>query len=170
MRRELVAAFVVLAGGLLWLAVPDKQRAPGFLRDRSVVARWSLPPGRGLAAWVLVENPGPRTITLQQASIGSALPDGVEVIATRARIGTVPTVSAGYPQPTGPFRQLDGFEVPPRRGATVGFALTLPEEGLVKLENVRVGYREGGAEQVLAIRHTARICVTRRPDPAACSG
>lgn len=157
--RELLAALVVLVGGTLWIVLPDKQTARGSLADDSMIARWKLPPGRGLAAWVLVENRGPREIELRGAQIGSTLDDGIEVLGTKARIGEVATVDDAYPGRPGPFLRLEGFRIPPGRGATIGFGLALRKPGLYKLEDVRVAYREGGIEHQMRARHTARICV-----------
>jgi hypothetical protein len=158
--RELLAALVVLVGGSLWLFVPDMRKSPASLRDDSTIGRWRLPPGsRALAAWVLVENRGPRTITLTGASIGSELPEGTELLGVRARIGEVATFEHDFPGRPGPFLRLEGFRVPAGRGATVGFGLALDRPGLVRLEDARVRYREAGEEHELRARHTARICV-----------
>lgn len=163
--RELLAALVVLVGGTLWIVVPDQQHAAGSLRDDSMIARWKLPVGRGLAAWVLVENRGPNEIELRQATIGSSLPDGIEVLGTKARIGEVATVDDTYPGKPGPFLRLEGFRIPPGRGATVGFGLALRKPGLYPLEDVRIAYRENGLDHVLRARHTARICVKGASPP-----
>lgn len=167
--RELLAALVVAVGGTLWLVVPDKKPPPGSLVDDSAIARWTLPPGRGLAAWVLVENLGRHTIELTGARIGRPLPAGTKLLGIRARIGEVATVEDDFPGKPGPFLRLEGFRIPPGRGATVGFGLELGREGLVRLEDARVTYREDGEEHELRARHTARICVTRtRPRPRDC--
>lgn len=159
--RELLAVLVVLVGGTLWLVLPDMRG--GSLRDDSATARWTLrPPGSALAAWVMVDNAGPRTITLTGASIGSPLPAGARVLGTRARIGKVMSFAEEFPTPPGAFRRLEGFRIPPNRGATIGFGLALPEPGVVALEDVRVTYREGGGDEVLHARRTARICVAVR--------
>jgi hypothetical protein len=160
--RELLAALVVLVGGTLWLFVPDKRHAAGSLLDDSTVARWKLPPGRGLVAWVLVENRGPHTVTLTGASIGSELPEGTRLLGVRARIGEVATVDDAFPGPPGPFLRLEGFRIPPRRGATVGFGLSFARPGPVRLEDATVRYREGGEDHELRARHTARVCVAVR--------
>jgi hypothetical protein len=160
--RELLAAAVVLVGSTLWLVVPDMQG--GSLRDDSAIARWKLrPPGTALAAWVMVDNAGPRTITLTGATIEGGLPEGVELLGVRARIGKVVTFGQAFPGPPGPFRRIEGFRVPPNRGATVGFGLALERPGVVALEDVRVTYREGGDEHELRARRTARVCVAVRP-------
>lgn len=160
--RELLAALLVVVGGTLWLIVPDMKG--GSLRDGSVIARWRLKPGTALAAWVLVDNAGPRTITLTGARVENELPEGTEVLGVRARIGRVVTVDDEFPGPPGPFRQLEGFRIPPNRGATIGFGLKLPARGPVALTDVRVTYRENGDDHELRAGHTARICVslTRR--------
>lgn len=156
--RELLAALIVVVGGTLWLLVPDMQG--GSLRDSSAIARWRAKPGsRALAAWILVDNVGPRTITLTGARIANDLPDGTEVLGERARIGKVVTVDDAYPGPPGPFRRLEGFEIPPNRAATIGFGLALPATGVVALEDVRVSYRENGDDHELRAGHTARICI-----------
>lgn len=159
LARELLAALVVAAGGTLWLVVPDRQG--GSLRDRSVTARWRVDPGYVLAAWVVVENAGPRTITLTEADLGSDLPASVEVLGGRARIGGVPTVAEGA---AAPFLRLAGFEIPPGRFATVGFALRIRDPGLVALEGVTVRYLENGDANAMRARRTARLCVS----PAGC--
>jgi hypothetical protein len=164
--RELVAALVVLVGGTLWLVVPDKQHPRGSLRDDSAIARWTMKPGKALAAWVLVENRGPHTITLTDATLGRELPEGAKLLGVRARIGEVMTIEHAYPGKPGPFLRLEGFEIPPRRGATIGFGLELTRPGLVRLEDASVAYREGDEEHVLHARHTARICVA--VSPAGC--
>ena len=153
--RELLAVLIVAVGGTLWLVVPD--RKGGSLRDRSVIARWDVDPGYVLAAWVVVENAGPRTITLTEANLGSDLPDGIELLGGRARIGGAPTVSQGA---AAPFLRLAGFEIPPGRFATVGFALRIGGAvGLVALEDVTVHYLENGDANTLRARRTARLCV-----------
>jgi hypothetical protein len=157
--RELVAALVVLVGGSLWLVLPDKRPAPGSLRDDSPISRWKVRPGPTLAAWVLVENRGPQTITLTGASLGRPLPEGARLLGVRARIGEVATIEHAFPGPPGPFLRLEGFRIPPRRGATVGFGLQLDRAGLVRLEDARVRYREDGEDHELRARHTARLCV-----------
>ncbi|MFL5846183.1 MAG: hypothetical protein ACJ762_15960 [Solirubrobacteraceae bacterium] len=156
--RELVAVLVIAAGGTLWLLVPDQQ-SDGSLRDDSAIARWRVKPGTALAAWVLVDNAGPRTITLTGARVVNELPAGTEVLAARARIGKVLTIDDVYPGPPGPFLRLEGFEIPPNRGATIGFGLRLPASGTVALEDVRVTYRENGETHELRAGHTARLCV-----------
>lgn len=155
--RELIAALVVLVGGTLWLVVPDMKG--GSLRDDSAIARWQLPPGEALTAWVMVDNAGPRTITLTGARIGGDLPEDAELLGVRARIGKVLTIEDEFPGPPGPFRRIEGFRIPPNRGATIGFGLSLPRPGIVALEDVRVTYRENGDDHSLRARHTARICV-----------
>ena len=157
--REWLAALIVLIGSTAWFVLPEMEG--GSLRDDSAIARWTLrPPGKALGAWVMVDNAGPRTIELTGATIGSELPDDVELLATRVRIGKVMTFIDEFPGPPGPFRRIEGFEIPPYRGATIGFALSLPEEGLVALEDITVTYRENGDDHELRARRTARICVT----------
>ena len=155
--RELIAALVVLVGGTLWLVVPDRQS--GSLHDASAPARWRLPVGRGLVAWVVVQNRGTRTIRLRDARVGSALPPGATILGTKARIGPVPTVDDAYPGPPGPFLRLEGFEIPAGRFATIGFGLRLDRPGEVRLEDVRVDYAEDDSRETLRIRRTARVRV-----------
>lgn len=155
--RELLAALVVVVGATLWLVVPDMQG--GSLRDDSRIARLHLRAGPALVAWVLVHNAGPRTITLTGARLEEGPPDGTELLGVRARIGQVPTFDDDFPGPPGPFRRIEGFQIPPGRGATVGFGLELAEEGIVALEDARVDYRENGDDHELRIRRTARVCV-----------
>jgi hypothetical protein len=155
--REALAALIVLVGATLWLLVPDMQG--GSLRDASQIARPRLPPGDALVAWVLVDNAGPRTITLTGARIEGGLPEGTTLLGVRARIGKVPTFADAFPGPPGPFRRIEGFHVPPNRGATIGFGLRLGTEGVVALEDARVTYLENGDNHELRIRRTARICV-----------
>jgi hypothetical protein len=156
--RELLAAAVIVVGGLLWLVVPDMKG--GSLRDKSEIARLRMKPnGTALIAWFLVENRGPRTITLTGARIANELPEGAEVLGTRARIGEVATYDDVFPGPTGPFLRLEGFRIPPNRGATIGFGLQLPPEGEVRLDDARLTYRESGDDHELRAAHTARICI-----------
>lgn len=155
--RELVAAVVVVVGGTLWLIVPDPPS--GSLQDRSVIARWRVPPGRAFAAWIVVRNQGPNTIELTGASVGSTVPADAELLGAHARLGAVPTVERTYPIRSGPFFRLEGFEIPPGRNATIGFGIAVPDQQLVRLERAVVTYRERGEEQDLQVRHTARLCV-----------
>ena len=162
--RELLALAVVLVGGTLWLLVPDMQG--GSLHDDSAIARWVRPPGDYLAGWMMVENRGPRTIVLQSASLGDALPEGAELLGFRARLGKVLTLQDGYPGRPGPFFRLEGFRIPPDRGATIGVGVTLRRAGTIALEDLRVTYLENGDENELRAGHTARICV--RVTPRGC--
>lgn len=155
--RELLAALVIAVGATLWLVVPDMQ--DGSLRDDSNLARPHLRPGPALVAWVLVRNAGPRTITLTGARLEEELPEGATLLGVRARIGQVPTFDDAFPGPPGPFRRIEGFRIPPGRGATVGFGVDLGEEGTVALQDARVTYRENGDTRELRIRRTARVCV-----------
>jgi hypothetical protein len=160
--RELLALVVVLVGGTLWLVVPDMQG--GSLTDDSVIARWERPPGEYLAGWMLVENNGPRTIVLREAELLDELPEDVAILGFRARLGKVLTLQRGYPGRTGPFFRLEGFRIPPNRGATIGVGLALPADaGTVALEDLRVTYLENGDENELRAGHTARICVRVSP-------
>ena len=156
--RELLAVLVVLVGGTLWLVVPEEDA--GSLRDRTQIARWTVEPGGVLAAWVVVENVGPETITLTAATIGGALPEDVELLGAKVRIGAVPTVSQPYSGSVKPFLRLEGFEIPPGRLATIGFGLEIAQPGVVALEDVTVGYDADGEDDALRIRRTARLCVT----------
>lgn len=161
--RELVALVVILVGGTLWLVVPDLRR--GSLRDDSAIARWTRPPGDYLAGWMMVQNRGPRTIELTGALVVDELPEGVEVLGYRARLGKVLTIEPGYPGRVGPFFRLEGFDIPPNRGATIGVGLRLPPDaGTVAIEELVLTYRERGDDQELAAGHTARICVRTSPD------
>lgn len=156
--RELVALAVIAVGGTLWLFVPDMQG--GSLADDSAIARWVRPPGDYLAGWMMVDNNGPRTITLTRAELLDPLPEGVEVLGYRARLGKVVGLAPGYPGQVGPYFQLEGFRIPPNRGATIGIGLSLPAgSGTVALEDLRVTYLENGDENELRAGHTARICV-----------
>lgn len=156
-QRELLAALIIVVGATLWLVVPDMQG--GSLRDDSGIARLHLRPGPALVAWVLVHNAGPRTITLTGARLEEELPEGTTLLGVRARIGQVPTFDDAFPGPPGPFRRIEGFRIPPGRGATVGFGLELGEEGMVALQDARVSYSESGDAHELRIRRTARVCV-----------
>lgn len=155
--RELLAVLIVVVGGTLWLVVPD--RRGGSLRDRSVLIRAGVERGELLAAWVMVENAGERTITLSEATLSSP-PDGVEFIGTRARLGLRAGVYEGSAAGPAPFLRLAGFRIPPGRGATIGFGLRASEPGLAALAGVTVRYVENGDENTLRVRRTTRLCVS----------
>lgn len=156
--RELLAVAVIAVGGTLWLVVPDMKG--GSLRDESGIARLRYRPGEeAFVAWFLVENRGPRTITLADARIANDLPEGAEVLGVRARIGQVATFDDVFPPPPGPFLRLEGFRIPPNRGATIGFGIKVPPTGEVRLDDARLTYRENGDDHELRAHHTARICV-----------
>ena len=158
LARRLLVVAVVAVGGTLWLLVPDMQG--GSLADDSRIARWEKPPGEYLTGWMMVDNRGPRTITLQSATLGDDLPEDVTLLGFRARLGKVLTIVEGYPGRPGPFFRLEGFRIPPNRGATIGVGLALPAgAGTVALEDLRVTYLENGDENELSAGHTARICV-----------
>jgi hypothetical protein len=160
--RELIALVVIAVGGTLWLLVPDMEG--GSLTDDSAIARWIQPPGEYLAGWMMVDNNGPRAITLTGASLGDELAEGVVVLGFRARLGKVRAITDGYPGRIGPYFRLEGFRIPPNRGATIGVGLALPAGvGTVALEDLRVTYQENGDDNELRAGHTARICVRVTP-------
>ena len=68
------------------------------------------------------------------------------------------------PGPPGPFLRLEGFKIPPNRGATIGFGLRLPAAGEVRLDDARLTYRENGDDHELRAGHTARICIVVTKD------
>jgi hypothetical protein len=138
---------VIAVGGSLWAVLPDN---PGSLRDESTAVRWTVPPGKTLAAWVLVRNTGPDRITLRSARMGE-LPFGVRLLGFATRRGYFPAVDDRWPSPKSAFRPLEGFVMLPHTKATVAIGFAVAQPGRVPVSGVRLRYRQDGLTHELSI-------------------